>query len=269
MLKRLDPILVIGTLVSIALTVFLLLAGVETIDGLLIALVSTVITLLVDVLARLGDIEERILRAIALERLLASDEELAIVIRQLVEDYLTAKEWPFELFSRKAHHDLLKCADCLHSLAHGRTTVKPASSFAMGRRAAEMAENSLKAVSAEPLELWRTKNWQRGLRANADAVARGVQVIRVFVQDEETLSQFSDVLHDHLQADVEVFVVSPDELAANLVEGFLVVDDWLSVVFHMSSDGRLTAETVAIDPVGVEEAIDRFTVILRNARRYT
>ena len=59
-LRFLDPILVIGTAVSIGVSVILVLLGQDQISSLLIGLVATAITLLIDIIARLDQAEENL-----------------------------------------------------------------------------------------------------------------------------------------------------------------------------------------------------------------
>lgn len=51
--KYLDPVLIIGLLISIGVAVLMILGGYDTLDSLIVGLLSTVVSLLIDIVARL------------------------------------------------------------------------------------------------------------------------------------------------------------------------------------------------------------------------
>jgi hypothetical protein len=62
-MRFLDPIVVIGTIVSIALAVILVLIGQDEVISLLVGLVIACMTLLIDIIARLKGSEEKIINS--------------------------------------------------------------------------------------------------------------------------------------------------------------------------------------------------------------
>jgi uncharacterized membrane protein len=62
-MRFLDPIVVIGTIVSIALAVILVLIGQDEVLSLLVGLVIACMTLLIDIIARLKGSEEKIINS--------------------------------------------------------------------------------------------------------------------------------------------------------------------------------------------------------------
>ncbi len=189
------------------------------------------------------------------------------IINQIADDYLSLKRNNFELFEQRANDALQECKDTVHKLVNGHMKADPAGKFSIGRRGIQMASSSVKAVSCEPLELWRSPHWKTGLKANADAIKRGVKITRIFIQDQEALSVYKDVLQDHYKAGAEVLIVSPDKLEEGLIESYFIVDNRILAEFYFTK-GKLVEEMISINSFEVKEANDKFGKILRNAEKY-
>ena len=263
-----DPLLVIGVLASVILALVLVLIGVDKVDSLLIGLVSTVITLLIDLMARQRDSEQRLSQAIKLGNQLVGDEETLSILSHLTTNYLSVKKGWFDHFRQRADDELNECKNTIQAMANGYLVVEPTGKYVFGKKGVEMATRTVKAVSYEPLELWRTVHWQKSIEVNAKAIERGVTVTRVFVQDQEKLSEYKDVLNAHIEAGANVFVVSPKELDSGVLESYFIVDDKILAEFYFTLDGQLKEERISINPIEVDKAKSEFNYILRNASKY-
>ena len=211
-LNSLDPFLAIGILFSIALSLFLVIIGIDTVDSLLVGLMTATISLIVDLIARLKDSEKKLARTIRLVDLLIQDSQLSDRIYMLVTGYLAAKRGWFNLFASRADEALAECANTLQALADGYMIAEPGGDFAFGKKGIEQAKSTVKSISCTPPESWQSSHWKAVLKANAEAVQRGVSITRVFIQDEDTHARSEEVLAQQREAGIHVFLVSPSEL---------------------------------------------------------
>ena len=96
--KWLDPILLVGVLVSVAIAVGMVLLGNDTISSLVVGLISTTITLLVDIVARIGKHEDTTIESARLSHIL-SDEPLAEKLRDIMEIYSKIRQYEFDYYN--------------------------------------------------------------------------------------------------------------------------------------------------------------------------
>lgn len=263
-----DTTITIGVFISVFVAIVVWALNKDEIQSLIIGLIVTIITLLIDIITKLKVNEKRIIEATSLGNLLSRDHELFLTVNQLVDDYLTIKSRGHELFQHRAQDALQECLNIIQGLVTGYMISDPVGKFSLGRRGKELAERTIKAVSSEPLELWRSRHWQTGLQAEADAIKRGVQVTRIFIQEQTNLSEFADVVQAHYDAGSKVYTVSPEELPAQLVHSYFIVDETILAEFFLTPDGSLRNEKISINGVEVERAIDKFNSVLRYAREY-
>lgn len=269
-LLRVDPLLIVGIVISIALALILVLLGQDEVSSLLVGLITTTITLLIDTIARLRETENRILQATALGNLLSNDEKLHSAMHQIAKSYVAVQKSGFDLFVQKSVDALLECKDILGGLERGYMLTQAGGKYSFGKRGVDVAKKTIKALAYEDADSWRTDHLKDVIQANAEAVKRGVQIQRVFILSDDSLSQASDVLQVHKDAGVQVFVVSPEDLpSTQLLESYLVVDDRILVVFYFTRDGRhFREEKISVEPVEVDRAISRFNSVLRRAKAY-
>src|SRR3954470_16584697 len=130
--RRGSPTLVIGVLFSIALTFFLLSRGIDPPSSTIIGLTGVAISLLLEVLSRIGKMEDRLASAAGLSRELARDVELFSAITGVVSDYQSVLTTKDLLFISRAKHLVNECVDRLHQLSEGRMILPPLSDFSFG-----------------------------------------------------------------------------------------------------------------------------------------
>ncbi len=63
-LRWLDPIVIIGLVISVSISAAMVLSGNDTLSGLIIGLLSTIVTLLIDIIARFHKAEVTALQAL-------------------------------------------------------------------------------------------------------------------------------------------------------------------------------------------------------------
>lgn len=269
-LPKLDTVLVSGILLSLALALFLMLTGQDESTSLLVGLITTVITLLIEIIARLKESESRVLKSIRLGELLEQDNDLYAIMCEIAENHKKINNGQFDLFIQHSNDALEECRDILAGLERGYMVIPPGGKYAFGRKSLTQASRCVKAVAYEDIESWRTEHLKDVLRVNAESIARGITIQRVFILEPGGLEKSRDVLDAHKTAGVQVFCASPDDLpSTELLESFQVIDDKVLVVFYYTRDGRrFTGERISIDPVEVDKAISKFDTISRRAKPY-
>jgi len=261
--RFLDPIIAIGISVSVGTAVILVLIGQDSAISLLSGLVITAITLMIDVIARLRESEERILKTSVLGASIVRDPWLLSTIQQIVDDYLAVKDHRFGTFARGAIQALTDCRDVLHGLVEGHMTVGALSQFTFGRSGINEVRNTMKAVQYANPGYWRTKYGERYFQSNVEAIKRGVKITRIWLQDRETLNNYRDIIEAQEKAGIRVLIALLDEVPRGLHEDYLIADDEVLVKLELTLDGHSKAERISVDPIEVQRALANFDLLLR------
>ncbi|MEW5985668.1 MAG: hypothetical protein AB1791_03445 [Chloroflexota bacterium] len=264
-LRSLDPILAIGVVLSVAVAIILVLTGQDQATSLLIGLAVTAITLLIDVLARLKNSEQRIVEAIELGEALSSDPRLFGVIRQIAQDYRAVKQLAFDHFSLRADDALLECREVIHHLVEGRMTVSTQSKYTYGFTGINTATHGIKAVAYADIAWWRSNPGETYMLLNIEAAKRGVDIIRVWIFNKDALAGYKDVIERQKQADIQTYVATPDQIPSDFLEDYMVVDERVLVKLELTLHGQSKAELISINPIEVDKALSNFDGILRYA----
>lgn len=267
-LSLIDPFLIIGIVFSIAISIYLIYTGIDTVSGLLVGLMVTTVTLIIDLIARLKDSETRLSQTIILGNQLQNNQELFAIIQSMVDNYIKIQNSSFSFFKQKAADSLIESKEILQTLSNGFLIAEPASKYSFGKKGVEIAQKNIKAVSYEPLGLWKSLHWEKSINVNSDATKRGVEITRVFLQDDENLSKHNDVILAHKNAGAKILIASPKDLSSSYLESFFIVDDKILAEFHLTLDGQLKYERISINPADVEKAISKFNYIMRFSREY-
>ena len=267
---QLDPFLTTGIVVSISLALVLVLLGQDEVNSLIAGLLTTIITILIDLIARLKETEHKILEATKLGNVLSENKELHSTLNQIAINYSAIQNKNFDLFTQRSQDALLKCKETLLGLENGYLTVSPGGKYTYGRKGVASAKKIIKAVAYEDIESWRTEHLKNVVKVNEEAVKRGIEIQRVFIVSNENLEKSKDVFQSHKDAGVNVFMVSPDDLpSTHLLASYLIVDNQVLVYFYYTRDGKqFTGEKISVEPVEVDTAVSNFDVILRRAKPF-
>ena len=267
---QLDPFLTTGIVVSISLALLLVLLGQDEVNSLIAGLLTTIITILIDLIARLKETERKVLEATKLGDVLSENKELHSTLNQIATNYSAVQNKNFDLFIQKSQDALLECKETLLGLDNGYLTVSPGGKYTYGRKGVASAKKIIKAVAYEDIESWRTEHLKNVVVVSAEAIKRGIEIQRVFIVSNGNFEKSKDVFQSHKDAGVNVFIVSPDDLpSTHLLESYLIVDDQVLVNFYYTRDGKqFTGERISSEPVEVDAAVSKFDVILRRAKPF-
>jgi len=265
-IRFIDPIIVIGVVISIALAIILVLTGQDQATSLLIGLAVTIITLLIDIIARLGESEARIIKISEFGNSLASDSWLFDILRQIVTDYRVVKTRNYDTYIRRMGAALVECRDVVHSLSEGYLITDTMSEFSLGRRGINNAEKEIKAVQYANPSFWRTLFGEKYLESNEEAVKRGVKIVRIWIQSKEMLSEYRDILIAQESKGIQVLIAETPIIPSALLEDSAVIDGQLYIKLELTLDGHARHERISIDPLEIERANNNFDVLLRYVR---
>jgi len=269
-LKTLDPVLVIGILVSVFSALILVVLGKDEINSLIVGLLITVITLGIDIIGRVKETQSNMLQAIKLGKLLDVNPELHETIFEITDLYLSSQVIGFELFRQRSKDALLECKDILSGIQRGYIQVEVAGKYSYGKRGAEAAKSTMKAIAYEDVDSWRTEHLKGVMQANSEAAQRGVSIERIFILKKDNITVSQDVLESQNNAGVGVWVVAPEDLPkTELLESFLLIDDKVLVVFYYTRDGsKFRSEKISIDPIEVDRYVDMYNLIKRRSQKF-
>ncbi len=267
-LKFLDPIIATGAIISISLSIILVLIGQDQAISLLIGLVIAAITLLIDIIARIQESEEKIIHATELETTLVRNPLLLSIVSQIANDYVSVKKLGADFFMERADNSLLETRDIIHRLAEGRMTQEVVdvgkARFIYGSRPAKR----VKVASYADPSFWRTEYGKFIFKQNARAVKRGIEFTYVWIQKRKTLVEYQDILKLQQDMGVKTLYVFPDEVPGSFLEHYRIKDDEMLFKYELTVDGRTKTQHISIDPIEVDTAVRNFKVLLRYTHNF-
>ena len=83
----------------------------------------------------------------------------------------------------------MECKDILSGIQRGYMQVEVAGKYSYGKRGAEAAKVSMKAVAYEDVVSWRTEHLKGVLKANSGAAQKGVKIERIFILKKDTFTR--------------------------------------------------------------------------------
>jgi len=264
--RFLDPIIVIGVVISIALAIILVVIGQDQAISLLIGLAVSIITLLIDIIARLKESETKIIQTSEFGNALASDSWLFDVLRQVVADYQIINTRNYETFVRRMKAGLIECRDLLHSLSEDYLVTDILSGYNSGLSGSNAAQKEIKAVQYALPTYWRSPFGEKYMQSNIEAAKRGVKVTRIWIQNKEILAEYSDIIMAQESAGIQTLIAETTEVPPVLLEDYSITDNQLYIKMELTLDGRARQERISIDPIVVERAESNFKLLFRYAR---
>ncbi|MEW5870999.1 MAG: hypothetical protein AB1894_17125 [Chloroflexota bacterium] len=268
-IKQVDPILLIGITISILISVILVFVGQDEVNSLLVGLVLTTITLIIDGFTRIKEVERNTIQALGLEESLTKYPFLFSTLFQIAKDYESVRNLEFDFFKHGADDVLLDCRNTIHSLAEQRIEVGLENNLAYGRQGIHDAQKSLKAVAYAEPSFWKTKYADFYLESNAQAVARGVKFTRIWLYDVKTLTEYQEILQRQVDVGIRVLIAYPDRVPDHILDDILLVDDKVLARLVLDANGKAKSQIVTIDPIEIEKAMQKFTLLERYSQTYS
>lgn len=260
----LDRFQIVGFVISTLISISLIISNQDTVQSIILGLALAIITQLFDIQMRQSAIEERILEANKLSLKLYRDEKLFSRIHQIVNDYQMIKNdgW-FNLFMARADAALADCHHVIHLLAEGSMAVPNRSPYNFAFAGILEASASLKGVTSDNLAWWRSERGKRYLENNAELVKRGVDFTRIFILPQSEIGDVIDILQEHRQAGVKVFVAFIEDVPHELNQNFIIMDDRLVTRLERIGQERARERNISTKFVEVEQAKKTYEILLQ------
>jgi hypothetical protein len=264
---RIDPLIIIGVLISITVTLLLSVLDVEgmtVVSGTIISLVGIAITLAIDIIARLIRLEENTLLTVGLSRKLAADRWATCRITDIIEawDKIETSEYhPLLLEIAKLHTEDMR--KHLALISSGEIFVNEPDHRFMSL-IAEEARDNIQAISRVSVEFYRSRAGRRYLEENIAAAKRGVKVTRVFLY-EEIDAEIAELIHEMQAGDISVLTAKPSELSDGFNDAFAISDDRLVWTPVFNNDMLFEEHHISTKPEDVMRAKNRFERVLYEA----
>lgn len=262
--RFLDPIIVVGILVSIGLALLLVLIGQDKAISLLIGLVMTVITLLIDLIAKQNESEKRIVQTFSIADGLAkaTDAWLFDLLKGIVDNYHTVKKLDFETFAQKMETDLRNCHDAIHSLSEGELKIDVLDELSFRRSGIGNTRECMNLVQYADPSYWRGEYGKKYLKLNEAAIQNGVKITRIWLQNKDILESYYDLITAQAKIGVQVFIAETDNIPQKLRRDFGVIDNRIVVYPIVTVEGKTYEECISINPVAVAKAEKDFELLL-------
>jgi hypothetical protein len=266
--KIIDTFQIVGFVLSIAISIGLMFTGQDTISSVTLGLVLATLTQLFDLQIRQTNSEEKILTSASLNQALYQDQWLLKNIRQIVDSYLIVKTKDFDLFKKRAEHSITDCRNIIYGMADGHLAVEPRSAFSFGEVMQDTVTKSYKHVAANPdIAYWRKTYAEKGTFSKKSSIERGVSIIRIFVQNRDSLKEMIDILKMQSSIGIQVYIAFRDELPKNLCHDYVIADDSSAARMETSPYGEYLQQVITVDPVEVENLVKSFELTLHHSRK--
>lgn len=256
-IRSLDPILLIGLLISISIGLVMVSTGHDTPISLTIGLLSTIITLLIDVIARIEKTEKSFLNAAGLSRTL-SDESIGKTLQEIADNYIEIKKYKFGHYFNIAEAALDQCQTKLRELANGSVLVMAKSGQDYGVQGIMDARQDMKVIHIGNMGFWSSDFGRKYLELNRLATKRGVQITRIFALTTEEIQDSIDVLIEQEKAGIRAFVVRPEKVEHE----YIIYDNQFLVDLDVDTTRDYRVERIVLDPTQVKKRIEEFQFLI-------
>ncbi|MEW5871781.1 MAG: hypothetical protein AB1894_21110 [Chloroflexota bacterium] len=269
-LKYLDPIILVGTIVSICVSLVLFITGVDSVDSLIFAMLGIAISLLIDLISRNTQLHDSVLSTIWVNRTLAKDKWFQEHFMEIVQSWERLSNSNYHpLFHQYAKLHMQSIHDQLRQISSGEMTVV-ASDFRVLSVLLENAKTTLRATSMVSKDFWVSPAGQNYWQKNIEALERGVAITRVFIYDKAEISipEFKEFMEQMHQKGVRVFIANREDVPPDLCRDFVVADENLVVSATLVGDDQPGEHHISSKPEDILKALSNFDRILWLAKDY-
>ena len=255
--RGVDPVVVIGIVISVTISVVLLLTKVANgAESFIIALLGTSITLIINLTARSE-------RQFALIKLVNSVEWLPSVFVSIAESTReVVQSFPREEAIREVRSAYERLEEELSELCRGRVR-RPRGDYEYLFHGAETCRNEIRAVTnvlphaAGNPGWWQSEIGRSYWRLNAEALARGVKIRRIFICDQVDRA-LAAVIGAQRKAGVDVGVVKRAGIDPSFHLNFAIWDDSSAWEARMNAHGEIIENLFYVSKNEVDRLVRTF-----------
>lgn len=262
--KWLDPILLIGLLISALISIVVMgFPGNDPIIGFIIGLLSTIITLLVDLIARLNRVEHNVIETQRLSRVLMSGS-ISQDLQELARDYELIEAYDFNLYRKIASDSFGECKRRFREIASGTVRILDKSVYHYNIEGIKQARNSIKVTHITSPDYWVSDAGRKFLEASQIALKRGVETVIIFAVSDEDIQNFKNIFDVVRKFKVTVFTTKPKRMDKE----FAIIDDTLLLEYAYDKNEDTWITSVILDSKEVTNAVDSFRHFLTYSKPY-
>lgn len=246
-LSAMHPVVVAGIVISLLLSLIPVFASQNLSFSLLIALVGIAASFLLDFALKLKDSEERlsgtvtklqndlaelvkkegdeIREVVELGEELARDEALRSIIKDIVKDCETVKQFNIDVFTRRVEKVLNDCRTNINALADREEEIHGDFSFVPERVSTTPSKLNM-VISSDPSYLLDAYG-RKMLTMMKEAMKRNRHITVVWVQEKKILTdpRYRKVINEQELAGVEILVAEKGHVPPRLCKDYGVIDE--------------------------------------------
>ncbi len=252
-----DPILIVGIFISIAISLGMVLAGNDTVSGLMVGLLTTIITLLIDIIARLEKAEANLLEAAKITELIA-EPEIGQALQEIANNYRQMTKYNFSHYYKIAKISFAELRERLRQLSSGAIIVPTQSELSYGTIGMNEAKKEVKVIHKNNLGFWETDYGKSYLKKNYASIKRGVKITRIFALSHGEIEEGKSLLEKQENSGIKVIIIGTEQIDSP----FMIIDGQVVLDFDIDINNQIAFEKIVVDPAYVKRKIEQFESLI-------
>lgn len=263
--------ILVSATISIGIAVVLMLSGLEPISAIIIALLSTIITILLDILLRVRFSESLLSELLNLYQ----DPWLFEIVKELIRGYReTVKRARIDILLVRSREILERAARELVEVSNGRMITRtPAEEHEMLIKIIQSAKKEICAVVIYEWfdNWWATPAAQTYLEENRKFIAeKKGSITRILIVPKEKLNDLNSKQFIKKQLDHKIDVriaCQEDQSPSQMQAGFMIADDIIASRSVYSVTKQILGSHITTDPLEIRELKNSFTALYLNSTK--
>lgn len=285
--RLVDPVIVLGSAISILVAVYLVIIGQDKAISMLIGLVVSCITLIIDLFMKLKERDKGFLEALQTNNrdtntnfndrvdkviktfeenndrvvamfmfgdALSRDQMLFALFQEMIEDCNEIKQAHSNVFGQIMYDVLGDCRGRIHNLAEGFLEISVHSQYSFRRRWVHSVQSNMKLVQFDDPEYWRDSFGQNYMQLNKEAIERNVSITRIWIQTRQILIDYRDIIIAQKNIGINVRVIERDLMPEEIFRDYGVIDSKMLVYPIPIRNNAPMRERISINQVEVAKA---------------
>ncbi len=260
-LRLADPLLIGGILFSISIGVIMVISRNDTLSGLTIGLLSTLVTLGFDLVVRQAKTEKTLIEAMEMSQIFA-DEVVRDSLKEIGDSYQIIKSYDYDVFSRVAEASIQECRIKTSELASGSLRFEGTSVQELGSIEYENAKDHIKVMHKNDMDYWISPFGKNYFERNLEALRRKIKITRIFLISDEEAKKYIHILQKQEEAGIEVIIMNPQFV--NPGRDFLLFDNKILMHYYTDLQNQYKIEEIIVSPERVKHAIQQFDILMKH-----
>jgi hypothetical protein len=173
---------------------------------------------------------------------------------EIKHNYQEMKKWNFEHYEQIANLainelPIPECREFFRGLAQGSVIVPAKTKYEYGYECFRKAEKSVKTIHTGSMEFWNKDFGKRYFHENVQAIARDIEVYRIFALDDDDIKANLPIILEQERAGVKVLLINPKRLSAT--SEIMIIDERIVLIDEKTS-GDYKHEKIIVNPTEVD-----------------